>query len=126
MTGNVLKIILLMILFILFMAAGTAYGIDQIEKEKIHYLINSVEKMEGAVFIRNGSEHTGAEAADHLRMKLERAGDQVKTVDDFIERCASRSSVSGKPYRIKFKNGKRIKAEDYFREKLLSFKSGVK
>ena len=69
-----MKIFFLMILFLLFMAVGAAYGQDQIEKEKIDYLIDSVEKMEGAVFIRNGSEHNGIEAAHHLRMKLERRG----------------------------------------------------
>jgi hypothetical protein len=116
----------LLILFMLFMAGGMAYGQEQIEKEKIHYLINSVEKMEEAVFIRNGSEHNGVEAANHLCMKLERAGDQVQTADDFIKLCASKSYLTGKPYMIRFNNRKTMKAEEYFREKLLSFKPGVK
>jgi hypothetical protein len=110
----------------ILMSAGATYGQDQIEKEKIQYLIDCVEKMEGASFIRNGSEHSGAEAANHLRMKLEKAGDRIQTADDFIMLCASTSYLSGKPYRIRFHNGKTIKAEEYFREKLLSFKPGVK
>lgn len=54
-----MKTYFLTILSILFMTAGAGSCQDLIEKEKIHYLINSVEKMEGAVFIRNGSEHSG-------------------------------------------------------------------
>jgi hypothetical protein len=110
----------------LLMSAGTTYAQDQIEKEKIQYLISSVEKMEGASFIRNGSEHSGAEAANHLRMKLEKAGDRVKTADDFMKLCASKSYLSGKPYMIRFNSGVTITAEKYFREKLLSFKPGAK
>ncbi len=121
-----MKTYFLMITAMILMSAGATYGQDQIEKEKIQYLINSVEKMEGASFIRNGSEHSGAQAANHLRMKLEKAGDRVQTADDFIKLCASKSYLSGKPYRIKFDNGKTIKAEEYFREKLLGFKPGVK
>ncbi len=68
-----------MITAMILMSAGATYGQDQIEKEKIQHLINSVEKMEGASFIRNGSEHSGTEAANHLRMKLEKAGDRIKT-----------------------------------------------
>ncbi len=44
-------------------------------------------------------------------MKLEKAGDKIKTAEDFIEKIASVSSMSGKPYKIKFSNGKVFNCE---------------
>jgi Family of unknown function (DUF5329) len=68
------------------------------------------------VFIRNGSEHTGKAAADHMRTKLNHAGDSIKTFDEFIDKVATRSSMSGKPYLVKFKDGKTVELAKWLRE----------
>src|SRR5687768_6763203 len=49
------------------------------EAQKIEALIASIEQLQGAVFIRNGTEHDAAKAAAHLRRKLDYAGKKVKT-----------------------------------------------
>ena len=59
----------------------------------------------GVRFIRNGLEYSGAERAQHLRDKLAKAGDRVKTTEDFITGIASKSFLSGKPYLVKFAGG---------------------
>ena len=41
---------------------------------EIDALIDRVAHAEGVIFIRNGSEHTAAEAAAHLQRKREAAG----------------------------------------------------
>jgi hypothetical protein len=110
------------VMLIVALLAGTAGAQDQNEIKKINFLIESVEKLQGAKFIRNGSEHGGKEAAEHLKMKLQKAGDRVKTADDFIRLCASKSYLSGKPYQIRYDNGKTINSEQYFREQLLLYK----
>jgi len=53
-------------------------------------------------FQRNGSWHDAAEARAHLQRKYDYLlrKDKVDTVEQFIERAASQSSMSGKPYRI--------------------------
>ncbi|MEG2806077.1 YfeK family protein [Stenotrophomonas sp.] len=53
-------------------------------------------------FQRNGSWHDAAEARAHLQRKYDYLlrKDQVDTAEQFIERAASQSSMSGKPYRI--------------------------
>jgi hypothetical protein len=98
---------------------------ENIEKKKIEFLISSVENLKGAKFIRNGSEYDGKQAAEHLRMKLQNAL-VVETADDFIRLCASKSSVSGKPYMIRLPDGKTIKSEEYFRKKLKEYYLTVK
>ena len=67
----------------------------------------------GVRFIRNGTEYSGAEAAQHLRDKLDKAGDRVKTTDDFITGIASKSYISGKPYLVKFADGHTQLAADW-------------
>ena len=105
---------------VLALFSSTVSAQDNIEKKKIEFLISSVEKLECAKFIRNGSEYNGQEAAKHLRMKLQNVL-VVQTADAFIRLCASKSSVSGKPYMIRLPDGKTIKSEKYFREKLKEY-----
>jgi hypothetical protein len=82
-----------------------AYAQDPVEVGKIEYLINRLETMKDVIFIRNGTGYNAKEAANHLRMKWKNGGNHIKTVDDFIRLCASRSYVTGKPYKIRFPNG---------------------
>jgi hypothetical protein len=113
--------ILVSVFVILVLFSGTASSQDNLEKKKIEFLISSVENLREAKFIRNGSEYSGQEAAKHLRMKRQRAGDHVQTADDFIRLCASKSYNTGKPYLIRLSNGKTIKSEEYFRKKLKEY-----
>lgn len=116
-----MKKIIVAALMILAVFSSTVSAQNLIEKNKIEFLISSVENLKGAKFIRNGSEYSGQEAAKHLRMKLQRAGAHVQTADDFIRLCASKSYNSGKPYLIRLSDGKPIKAEEYFRAKLKEY-----
>lgn len=53
-------------------------------------------------FQRNGSWHDATEARAHLQRKYDYLlkKDKVDTAEQFIERAASQSSISGRPYRI--------------------------
>ncbi|MGD0169422.1 MAG: DUF5329 family protein [Smithella sp.] len=122
-----MKKILVAAFVILALFPGFLRAQDNIEKKKIEFLLSSLENLKGAIFIRNGSEYDdGKAAAAHLRMKLQYAGSRVQTADDFIRLCASRSYITGKPYMIRLSNGKTIKSEEYFREKLKEYYLTVK
>jgi hypothetical protein len=121
-----MKSILVTIFVVLALFSGVVKAQDNIEKKKIDYLITSIENMKGAKFIRNGTEHDGKEAAEHLRSKLKSAGGKIKNADDFIRLCASKSIISGKPYKIRSSDGKTIDSEQYFREKLKEYNSSKK
>jgi hypothetical protein len=94
------------------------------ESQKVDRLIAFVASLEGAVFIRNDRQHTPAEAARHLQLKREKAGDRVKTADDFIRLCASHSTLSGEAYLIRLKDGRTRTAEDVLREELARINAG--
>ena len=76
------------------------------ERERIDRLIRHVAAQRGIQFIRNGDNHDAAGAAAHLRAKLERAGDRVRGVEEFIDGVASRSWLSGQPYRVRLADGR--------------------
>lgn len=79
----------------LLLLAGFAAAADP----EIDYLLSAVEQS-GCTFIRNGAFHSAADAADHLRMKYKRARRHVDSAEEFIDRIASQSSLSGEPYTI--------------------------
>jgi hypothetical protein len=93
-------------LFFITGIVTAVYAQDPVEVRKIEYLITRLETMKDVIFIRNGTEYNAKEATEHLRMKWKRGGNRIKTVDDFIELCASRSYITGQPYKIRFPNGR--------------------
>jgi hypothetical protein len=111
--------ILLVVLVLLLVVR--AYAQDSREAAKIRYLLESVEGLEGAKFIRNGKAYDARSASNHLRLKLKNAGDRVRTAEDFIKFCGSKSSMTGVPYLIKLADGTTVKAEEFFRKKLMAF-----
>ncbi len=69
-------------------------------EEEIQHLLSAVGNS-GCTFFRNRKQHTATEAEAHLTMKYNRAGSRVKTAEVFIDRLASESSWTNKPYLIK-------------------------
>ncbi len=115
------KSILVTSLVILALFPGVLNAQDSFERKKIEFLISLVENLKEAIFIRNGTEYDGKQAAEHLRRKLQIAGGKIQTADDFIRLCASKSLISDKPYLIRSSEGKTINAEQYFYQKLKEY-----
>ena len=88
-------------IFTLLLNAAIALALDPQSKVEIDELITFVQTS-GVRFIRNGLEYSGVEGGQHLRDKLAKAGNRVKTTEDFITGIASKSFLSGKPYLVKF------------------------
>jgi hypothetical protein len=83
------------------------------EKQKIEALIKQVANLKDAKFVRNGSTYNADSAATFLRRKWGANESEVKTARDFIDKVASFSGTSGKPYLIRFKDGGEIKSRDF-------------
>ncbi|MFL6569057.1 MAG: DUF5329 family protein [Chthoniobacterales bacterium] len=106
---------------ILLAVLACVFARDAREQARIDFLIRDVEQAKGAVFIRNGSEHPSAEAAKHLRMKLDYAGARVQTAEDFVKLCASESYLTHQRYKIRLAGGKTVDAGEYFTSRLREF-----
>ena len=59
-----------------------------------------------------------AAAADHLRRKWRAAGDRIETADQFVEHLGTRSSMTGKAYEVRTKDGATHEAAVWMREQL--------
>ncbi len=91
------------------------------EQQKIAYLISSVAHLQNAAFIRNGKSYDAQQAAAHLRLKLRFAGDRATTAESFIACCATRSSMSGIKYTIRFHDGRIVDAATYLQSRLAAY-----
>ena len=93
------------------------------EIEKIESLIQHFENLKEATFIRNGSDYNAKTAAKFLRGKWEK-DKQIKTALEFIEKIATASSTSGKPYKIRFKNSRELNCAEYLKLELDKLERG--
>jgi len=87
------------------------------EQAKIDALLDRIRASD-AIFIRNGVEYDGKQAASHLKTKLFFAGSRVQTAKDFVLGVASHSEESGLPYEIRPKEGARRPLKDWLLERL--------
>jgi hypothetical protein len=83
------------------------------ERQKIEALIKSIADAKDLKFVRNGKIYDAAVAAKFLRGKLAAKDAEVKTARGFIDKVATFSETSGKPYLILRSDGTEIKSKDY-------------
>jgi hypothetical protein len=93
-------------------------------EQTIHYLLDYIGRSD-AVFIRNGSNHTGPEAVDHIKAKYEHFKKDIKTPEDFIRLSASKSLLSGKPYLVHPKGGKEQTMSEWLTEVLKEHRAAM-
>ena len=112
-------------LLITLVAASFAHAqeLPAAEKQKIEALIKQVGELNDANFIRNGSVYEPAIAVRFLRGKWNAKDAEVKTVRDFIDKVASKSGSSGKPYLIRFNDGKEIPSREFLLAELKKLES---
>lgn len=111
------------ILLLAAMGVATAATVENDPMDvEIDYLLTTVAESD-CVFIRNGKEYDGEDARKHLQMKRERGRKYYDSSEEFIERIASKSSWSGKPYRIRCGDAEE-NAGDWFMSLLESYRAG--
>jgi Spy/CpxP family protein refolding chaperone len=71
-------------------------------KQEIQHLLSHLENS-GCQFFRNGTWYDGKAATAHLQQKYQYLLDKgmLSNAESFIEKGASESSMSGKPYLVK-------------------------
>jgi hypothetical protein len=106
------------------MAAPRAAPLPAQVQQEIDFLLDDIGTS-GCEFYRNGSWHDAKAAQAHVRSKYSflLARDLIATTEDFIERAASKSSLSGEPYRIRCGASEEIPADRWLRDELARFRS---
>jgi len=120
---NPFKTFLVIVLSALFLSSsGLAADNDTVARQEIQQLIQAVEQS-GCTFHRNGKAHDAQDGADHLRLKLKRGGKYADTAEHFIERLASKSSWTNKPYMIELPNGKQQTMQTWLEAELVKIRA---
>jgi len=83
------------------------------EKQKIEALIKHLGDLKEANFVRNGTAYEPATAVRFLRGKWNANSADVKSARDFIDKVASSSGTTGKPYLLRFKDGNEIPSRQF-------------
>jgi hypothetical protein len=108
-------------LLLLLLISCSAYAADDIPDE-IDYLLQTVGDSE-CTFIRNGERHDAKDAEDHLRMKYSKARRFAPSSEKFIERLASKSYLSKKPYFIECPGQQQVPSGDWLMQRLQEYRA---
>ena len=111
----------LIVLSILLAFAPSIARADQTATE-IDYLLTTIGHSD-CVFVRNGKEYDAEDAEAHLRMNYKRGKRYAPTTEKFIERLASQSSMSKKPYFIECADDGRVPSGRWLTDLLQQYRS---
>jgi hypothetical protein len=115
-----MKAAIILSIISLWLSPGLSYS--HTLEDEIEHLLNHVEDSE-CIFIRNGKEHGPAEAVEHILRKYEYFKDDIHTAEDFIDLCATKSTVSSEYYYIRCGIQEPVRTRDWLMEELGRFRS---
>ena len=101
--------------------SGAFAAPPSVVRAETEYLLGYIEAS-GCDFYRNGSRYDAARAGAHLRGKYAAIG-QVATAEAFIDKMASRSSLSGQPYEVSCAGQGRVMTAPWLREALARYRA---
>jgi hypothetical protein len=91
---------------------------------EIEYLLQYIE-VSGCSFYRNGTWYDGPRAQAHLRTKYDYLAERhlIDSAEDFIDKAATKSSLSGKPYRIRCTDGVEVDSGPWLHQLLARYRA---
>jgi hypothetical protein len=95
------------------------------QNPEIDHLLTAVGES-GCVFIRNGAHHNAEKAEEHLRMKYDRGRRYATSAEMFIDRLASKSSITRKLYMMECPDVEAEPAGEWFMRRLEEFRAAQK
>lgn len=104
--------------------SGDADALSPATTAEIEYLLDHVSRSPNT-FVRNGDDHTGPEAAKHMRRKYEHFLNKgkISNTGDFIDRAGTKSLMSGHPYTVRVADGTEVMTADWLRAELEAYRA---
>lgn len=87
--------------------------INAYQEALINAMLDALAQKKDLIFVRNGDAHTCEEAVSHLRLKLGNTRNRINTAEQFIDKVASTSSITGKPYIVRIPGKSDENAQPY-------------
>lgn len=91
---------------------------------EVNFLLGYIDGS-GCKFYRNGTWSDSKTAQAHLRTKYKYlvARNLINSTEDFIERAATESSISGQPYEVRCNGGATVTSSQWLRDELARFRT---
>ena len=99
-----------------------ALSMDPAVEKSISHLLKFIEES-NCKFIRNDEEHDSKYAAEHIRKKYDYFKDKIDTPEEFIELCATKSLMSGRPYMVRCEGDRKTPTADWLKSELDDYRS---
>jgi hypothetical protein len=111
----------IIIVSILCLIVGPAAADGEHMQAEIDHLVQYTQNSD-CTFIRNGRAHSPKEAVEHILKKYAHFKEKIKTTEDFIDTCASKSLLSNRPYQIDCPGKDVVESRLWFLEELKRFR----
>ena len=112
--------LVLVILAAVFLGSANA-DVSKEQQLEVEHLMKFL-KNSSCEINRNGRFHKGDEAVSHIKKKYGYFRDEINTTEEFIEYTATKSTMSGKYYRVKCSDGEEFKTKDWLLNELKSYR----
>ena len=111
------------VLLLVMSGVANAQSVSPATSTEIKLLFTALETSR-CEFSRNGTWYDAQKASQHLQQKYDYLlkKNLVTTTESFIERAASQSSVSGKPYQVKCAGEEAVASKAWFTHKLAALR----
>lgn len=101
---------------------GPAMSAAADSAREIAHLLDYIQTS-GCTFVRNGEAADAPSARAHVARKYDYVSSRVQSAEDFIRLAATRSSVSGEPYRVRCADGEAATG-DWLLQELARYRAG--
>ena len=117
------KIVILLIAAMFTSPLSMASGLQSDAEREILHLFDYLRTAD-CEFNRNGTWYGPDEAVAHLERKYRYLKDRglIQTAEQFIERAASQSNMTGRPYRVRCGDAEPVSSNEWFGEELKRFR----
>lgn len=112
----------IIIAFIVMVAAWPAFAGDAQMQSEIDHLMRFI-KSSNCAFIRNGKAYSADEALEHIQKKYDHFKDRIKSSEDFIDYCASKSILTDQAYKIDCPDQDAVKSKPWLLLELKRFRN---
>lgn len=108
-------------LFALLLTGGAGADVPDADRHEVQHLLDYLRASD-CVMERNGEQHSGEDAYAHVKKKYDYFSDDIDTSEEFIDYAATKSTMSGKYYRVLCPGVSPVRTRDWLLDELRRYR----
>ena len=108
-------------LFALLLIESPGADVPDAERHEVQHLLDYLRASDCAME-RNGEQHSSEDAYAHVKKKYDYFRDDIKTPKEFIDYAATKSTMSGKYYRVICPGDPPVRTRDWLLDELRRYR----